>query len=376
MSDFNSIFPRFSDSCVQLKQLLTPIAYLLLVGGLISTTITCHRNASAFMRSFGRTIVLIIVLTFLVSWGNTITTVVDSTVKNVLKVDPTKIYDDYQSALEMRTSTEDNRSWWEKVFEWRATLFESLISAFLWLLGWVASAIVFYAYIIQKVILFIGYALSPIFIGFLAFGSLYGIGRRYFLQLVGVMVWPLGWGVAGIVTQGLIDFMTNRSFLHTPVVGYDAYTFQNLIGVALLGIWIIFSTIAAPVIMQRAISEGFSAGSFLISGAAAAGRAAVVAGVTTGTSTASGGTGTALLGGVVAGGAAAMESLASISAGLGGGSMVGSLAHMRPAGASAVSTKASNSRTVASQPFPGDDLTGDKTVAALLRDTRNPASQK
>src|SRR5437016_5103721 len=189
MSDFNSIFPRFSDSCVQLKQLLTPIAYLLLVGGLISTTITGHRNASAFMSSFGRTIVLIIVLTFLVSWGNTITTVVDSTVKNVLKVDPTKIYDDYQSALEMRTSTEDHRSWWEKVFEWQATLFESLISAFLWLLGWVASAIVFYAYIIQKVILFIGYALSPIFIGFLAFGSLYGIGRRYFLQLVGVMVW-------------------------------------------------------------------------------------------------------------------------------------------------------------------------------------------
>jgi hypothetical protein len=376
MPDFNTIFPRFTESCVQLKQLLTPIAYLLLVGGLISTTITSHRSAQTFMRSLGRTIVLIMVLTFLVSWGNTITTVVDSTVKNVMKVDPTKIYDDYQAALEMRRSTEDNRSWWEKIFEWRATLFESLISAFLWLLGWIASAIVFYAYIIQKVILFIGYALAPIFIGFLAFGNLYGIGRRYFLQLVGVMVWPLGWGVAGIVTQGLIDFMTDRSFLHTPVVGYDAYTLQNFIGVALLAIWIIFSTIAAPVIMQRAISEGFSVGSFLVSGAASAGRAALVTGVTTGASVASGGTGAALAGGVVAGAAAATESLASISAGLGSGSMINSLAYMRPPGRSAGSRKASDSKRVASSPFPGDDLTGDKTVGELLRKTRNPPSQK
>src|SRR6266545_1688176 len=287
MPEFNSIFPRFTDSCVQLKQLLTPIAYLLLVGGLISATVTGQRSANALMRSFGRIIVLIVLLTFLVPWGNTVTSVVDSTVKSVLKVDPTKVYDDYQNALEMQKSTENNRSWWEKVFEFRATLFESLISALLWLLGWIASAVVFYAYIIQKVILFMGYALAPIFVGFLAFGSLYGIGRRYFLQLVGVMIWPLGWGVAGIVTQGLIDFMTDRSFLHTPVPGYDAYTFQNFIGVALLGVWIIFSTIAAPVIIQRSISDGFLAGSFLLSGAASAGKAAVSTGATTGASVAS-----------------------------------------------------------------------------------------
>jgi len=95
-------------------------------------------------------------LTFLVSWGNTITSIVDSTVKNVLKVDPTKIYDQYQNALEMQKTSDNNTSWWQKVFEMSATIFESLISAFLWLLGWVASAIVFYAYILQKIILYMG----------------------------------------------------------------------------------------------------------------------------------------------------------------------------------------------------------------------------
>src|SRR5687767_4048749 len=101
MPDFNTIFPRFTDSCVQLKQLLIPIAYLMLVVGLISASINRHRSGQAFMRSFGRTIVLVMVLTFIVSWGNTVTNVTDSTVKNILHVDPTRVYDDYQAALEM-----------------------------------------------------------------------------------------------------------------------------------------------------------------------------------------------------------------------------------------------------------------------------------
>ncbi len=177
-------------------------------------------------------------------------------------------------------------------------------------------------------------------------------------------------GVAGIVTQGLIDFMTDRSFLHTPVPGYDAYTFQNFIGVALLGVWIIFSTIAAPVIIQRSISDGFLAGSFLLSGAASAGRAAVSTGATTGASVASAGTGKAMLAGAAADIAAATESLAGISGGLGSGSMVNSLSQIRPRGAAAPQ----GARKLANPPFPADDLTGDKTVTELLRKTRNPPS--
>jgi TrbL/VirB6 plasmid conjugal transfer protein len=212
-------------------------AQQLLVCGMISSTLTGPRSGQAYARLFVRTMVLVVVPTFLVSWGNTVTTVVDSTVKNVLKVDPSQIYNQYQTALEMQKTPDNSTSWWEKVFSVTATIFESLVSAFLWLLGWVASAIVFYAYILQKIILYMGYTLSPIFIGFFAFGSLFDIAKRYFLNLVGVMLWPLGWGVAGLVTQGLINFMTDQSFLHTGgVEGIGGYTFQNFIGVAFLGI--------------------------------------------------------------------------------------------------------------------------------------------
>lgn len=375
MTNFNSIFPHFIERCAELKQLLVPVAYLFLVGGIISSTITSHRSGIAYLRMFGKTIVLVMLLTFLVPWGNAITSIVDSTVKDVFKVDPAKIYDDYQAALEMKKSTEEDRSWWEKVFELRATMFEALLSVFLWLLGWIASAIVFYAYFVQKIVLFVGYALSPIFIGFLGISSLFDSARRYFLNLVGVMLWPLGWGVAGMITEGLIDFMTDQSFLHSQnsILGYEAYTLQNFIGVALLGIWLIFSTIAAPVVIQHSLSGGVLAASALLSGATSAGRAALSTGSSTGAVVARSGTGAASLGGAAAGTAAAIESLAGAATGTGAGSSIGTLATMSPLSAS--SAKAKRQRATGSSSFPPGDLTGDKTVAALLHRTRNPFTE-
>ncbi|MBI4658186.1 MAG: hypothetical protein HY735_04935 [Verrucomicrobia bacterium] len=217
-------------------------------------------------------------------------------------------------------------------------------------------------------ILFIGYGLSPILIGFLAFQSLHEAGRRYFLNLVGVMLWPLGWGVAGLVTQSMIDFMTDRTFLHSnPIIGGDLYSFQNLMGVAFLAIWLIFSTIAAPVVIQKAIATGALAASQLLSGGFAAGRATVAAGATT---LANVGTGVSSVGGAITAGvtsaATALESLgaASLNGGYGGGSLIGSLSDMQAVG--------HRRRQPAPTSFPADDPTGDKTVAQLIRKTRNP----
>lgn len=346
-----------------------PIAYLLLVSGMISSTITGHRSGAAYMRTFGRTIVFIVLLTFLVSWGNSVTAVVDSTVRDVLHVDPTKICADYQNALAMQKGAEGERSWWEKVFEWRASLLEAILTGIFYVLGWIAWVIVWWAYLLQTAILFIGYGLSPIFVGFLAFQSLHEVGKRFFLNLVGIMLWPLGWGVAGLVTQSMIDFMTARDFLHGPFAATDLYSLQNLMGAAFLGVWLIFSTIAAPVILQKAIATGSSAASQLFSGAFAAGRTAIASGATTfatAGSAAKGGWGMAAAG--VMSAAAAFESLgtASLNEGYGGGSLVGSLTSMR--------TRNGSGRRNAPTSFPPNDPTGEKTVKDLIRRTRNPQS--
>ena len=272
-------------------------------------------------------------LTQLVSWGNQIALITDDTVKNVLQADPSNVYQQYNQALQAQQSTTSQNSWWERLFNVGTSIFEALISGLLWLFGLLASVIVFYAYLIQKFILYLGYALSPIFIGFLAIRALNQIGVNYLLALVGVMLWPLGWAAASLVTGGLITFMTDQSFLWNQSIGGAAgYAFQNFIGVAVLGVWLIFSTIAAPIIIQRVITHGIQAGAALISGVTTATTAAIAGGfISAGTFGAGGGVAgaaTAAAGGLTAAGATLVGSSLSGTTYSPTGSMITALGQM------------------------------------------------
>ena len=234
MNNFDTLFPNFTARCADLKSVLMPVAYLFLVTGMVSSTIAGHRSTRAVLQALGRTIVYIILLTQLVNWGNQITVITDTTVRDVLQADPSNVYQQYNQALQAQQSTTSQNSWWEKLFNVGTSIFEALISGLLWIFGLLASIIVFYAYLIQKFILYLGYALAPIFIGFLAIRALNQIGANYLLSLVGVMLWPLGWAAASLVTGGLISFMTDQSFLWNQSLGGAAgYAFQNFIGVAI-----------------------------------------------------------------------------------------------------------------------------------------------
>jgi hypothetical protein len=371
MTDFNSLFPNFLSQCSQLKTTLMPVAYLLLVAGMISSTITGQRSAGAYMRSIGRTIVYVMLLTFLVTWGNQLTQIVSTTVTETIQADPANVFDEYNAALVAKKSTSEQTGWWDKLFLAGTTIFEAIVSGFLWLFGLLASAIMFYAYIVQKMLLYLGYSLSPIFIGFMAIRSLSHIGNRYILGLVGIIAWPLGWAVAAIVTQGLLTFMTDQSFLQgSSVSGAANYGLQNFIGVALLGVWIIFSTIAAPVIIQKALVNGYQAGEALLGGAAVAG----LSGLSTGASTVAtmssreGNRGVTAALSAAAGAAAATNAVAgSAFSGGQGGSLISALANQNDRFSA---RRSSNGKS--SPGFEKDDLTGEKAVKGLIDGTRNP----
>lgn len=377
MGDFNTLFPNFTTTCAQLRSVLMPVAYLFMVIGMISSTIAGGRSAGASLRTFGRTIVYIIVLTQLVNWGNQVCLITDTTVRDVLKADPSTVYQQYNQALEAKKSGTPQAGWWEKLFNLGASVFEALISALLWIFGLLASIIVFYAYLIQKFILYLGYALAPIFIGFLAVRSLQSIGFNYLLALAGVMLWPLGWGAASLVTGGLIDFMTDQSFLWNQSVGGAAgYAFQNFIGVAVVGLWLIFSTIAAPIIIQRAIATGIQVGSALISGATTAVTTAIAGGATAAASwsTTGGVAGAAagVTGGLAAGGLTLIGSSMSGSTYSPSGSVITALGQMR--GSDATRGQRKDDQNDSKQSPPAIDISGDNAVQALLRKTKNPHS--
>jgi len=345
MATFDSIFPTFVTKCGELHTLLLSVAYALFVTGII---VTVHHQFSrkTLLHLLVRIMVLTSLLVYLPVWGNVIQNLLQDSILSGLGVDPTNVYQQFNQLLVINNDPSQNPSqpsWWNIIAQLHNFTADLIITALLWLIGMAASLLMFWAYIFQTVILNMGYALSPLLIGFMAIPALKHTGTRFLTNLAGVLLWPLGWAVAALVTQGILDFMTDSSFQFFDPTS-TLPDLQKTIGVAAIGFWIIFSTIAAPVVIQKVISSGALAGSELLSGGAQVA-------VQTATSTASGAVAAAPLGpvaAVAAGGAAGTLSLFSTSGGIGNaGSLVSGLA------AGFGSSK--------------NDASGDKAVRQMLR---------
>ncbi|MEY2598621.1 MAG: hypothetical protein RLZZ142_880, partial [Verrucomicrobiota bacterium] len=192
----------------------------------------------------------------------------------------------------------------------------------------------------------------------------------------------LGWAAASIGTSNLIDLATEQGL----IIFTNVYGLQTILAGALIGAWIVLTTLLAPVIIQGALSSGMQIGSALLGGAVTAGAAAASGGATAAASMATGGAGG--VGMALAAGASAAGSLAGSTMQGGGpplsGSMAGSLGFSRGASGaqSAAATSATSSRSrerstegsasaprTSAQPtssFQSNDPTGDREASRLV----------
>jgi hypothetical protein len=178
MATFEQLFPTFLQKCAELHELLRIVAFMLFIVG----TVLCvsHRfTEKTLMLHMVRLFVLTALLVLLPQWGNQIQQLVQSSILDGLGLDPSQVYDQYNQLLVVKRDTGNNRSWWDILGDVNAFTVEIIISAVLWLVGQFASLLLFWAYIIQKFILFTAYALSPLLIGFMAIPPLRSIGTRY-----------------------------------------------------------------------------------------------------------------------------------------------------------------------------------------------------
>lgn len=347
MASFESLFPTFLQKCAELNELLRIVAFMLFIVGTIMLVVHGF-SGKTLMLHLVRLFVLTALLVMLPQWGNQVQQLVQTSILDGLGVDPSNVQDQYNQLLVVKRDAGSDHSWWDILGDLNGFTVEILISGVLWLIGEFASLLMFWAYIIQKFILFTSYALSPLLIGFMAIRAFRSVGSRYLMNIVGVLLWPLGWAVAALITQGILDFMTDPSFKFIDPTA-TVYSLQATVGVVVVAFWIVFSTIAAPLVIQKVLTSGALAGGQLLAGAAssflqtaatAAGASAVAS--TTGVPFAT----------VGAAGMAAVLSTLSTAGGHGS------------AGAIIIAGSGLPPRSARGRP--GDDITGDKSVRELI----------
>ena len=347
MATFDSIFPTFLAKCGELHTLLLSVAFALFIVGVIATM--QHRSShKSILNLLLRLLILTSLLVFLPVWGNTLQNLLQNSILSGLGVDPANVYHQFNQLLIIKRDPAAPSSWWDVMSQLQNVTTDLIISAVLWLVAQFASLMMFWGYIFQTIILNLGYALSPLLIGLMAIPALKHTGNRYLMNLVGVLLWPLGWALAALVTQGILDFMTDPSFEYIDPTS-TLPGLQKTIGTAAVGFWIIFSTIAAPVIIQNVITHGLQPGGALLAGG-------VSSAIQTATTTASAAA-TAASGGmpVVTAGAAGMAALMST---MSTAANMGSVGGIIVAGAG-LQPPSTPSR-------PNDDISGDKSVRDLI----------
>ncbi|MGE0414980.1 MAG: hypothetical protein AB7Q64_23450 [Verrucomicrobiales bacterium] len=351
MDDF---YTRLYANADTLFTTLAPIAFVLIVFSLWSN-ISGNRSGAMYMRALAHAIVVVAVLSQFPEWLKLGERVVDSLVNDTLQANPAEVFEKYKAMTATASDDAEGGGFWHTIFS-EGQIFRAVIAAMLWLVQFFAKAVVFIAYIIYKVVLAFAIAGSPMFIGFLCVRSLSGIGMKFLLVTVGILLWPLGWGFSSLVTDALLGIMADEGFASST--GLEA--FKNFVAVAFAGLWIIFTTIAAPLVIQKMISEGTNAGAAFLSGGWRAARAGVQSAATTGASMAATGVGAPL----ALAGAAGAGALASGSSALTGSnySSIGEVA------GNAARWKKSNSS------YDSSDPANDKKAASLVGRSRKSKS--
>jgi hypothetical protein len=351
----NEFYTRLYEKAELLFDTLAPIAFVLVVFSLWSSVSNGNRSGTMYLRAIVHAIIIVLVLSQFNTWLKTGETVVHSLVHDTLEADPGAVYEKYKA---MTASSEDDAEggFWYTIFNSEKQLFKALIAAMLWILQFFAKTVVFIAYIIYKLVLAFAIAAAPIFIGFLSVRTLSSVGVRFLLGTVGILMWPLGWGFASMVTDTLLEIMSQDSFV--SAAGLEEL--KNLLAVAAAGLWIVFSTIAAPLVIQKMISEGANAGAAFLSGGWRAARAGIQSAATTGASMAATGAGAPLaLAGAAGAGALAFGSSALTGSNY---SSIGEVA------GNAARWKKSNSS------YDSSDPANDKKAAAAIGKSRKSKS--
>ena len=178
MATFDSIFPTFLAKCADLHTLLLSVAFALFIVGVIATVM--HRSShKAILNLLLRLLILTSLLVFLPAWGNQIQQLLQDSILSGLGVDPANVYQQFNQLLIIKRDPSTPASWWNVMGQLQNLTTDLIISAVLWLVGQFASLMMFWGYIFQTVILNLGYALSPLLIGFMAIPALKHTGNRY-----------------------------------------------------------------------------------------------------------------------------------------------------------------------------------------------------
>jgi len=268
---------------------LIPWVFLAAFGMLVSEAYKVFQGSTASITgALLRIAVAVGLLTNFHDWTGEIGNAINGTVQTIGNGGgQDQLMADYAAILQNpgKNDQSSNVPFWDFIAKAGASVGDQMMRVMLWVLGAVAYALYWLMQLLQQFLLLITIAAAPVFIGLWMLTGTRGIGMRYFLTLMSIELWPLGWALGNIVTKQMLAAVASTG---------GAWLQLESTVFVVVGLWIIINAVFWPVLISKAlVGGGTHAGNWIlesISPVLSAGQGAV----NVATTAASGGGGAAV----------------------------------------------------------------------------------
>jgi len=247
--------PTLESKMVALVGALRIVVFAIMVVGLIAYAASPRTGSTGLLLTLGKAIVIVAAVAFMDQWFPKVETFFMDVANYI---DPGYKENPTSSADTIRQSTTDNpegHEWsWRKINE---SIYQAVSRALANIFIYVGTLITVPMLILQYVLRWLLYLITPFMLALLMVPGLGGIAIRFFQQLLAILAWPIGFAITNLVALAVWTDFRNAVGPNPATMTDAMYSpLLTFMGGILATIMIIVGMLATPVVMQALFAQG------------------------------------------------------------------------------------------------------------------------
>ena len=249
--------PTLETKMVALVAAFRFIVFAIMVVGLVAYASGGKAHGTGLLSVLARAIVIVAAIAFMDTWFPKVEQVFLAIAEYV---DPG--YNEHPTSASdtIRESTTNNPE--GQVWSWRhlnQSIYQAMSNAMANIFIYVGTLITVPMLILQYVLRWLLYLLTPFMLALLMVPGFAGITVRFFQQVLAIMAWPIGFALTNLVALAVWTDFRNAVGANPANVGDALYSpLLTFMGGILATIMIIVGMLSTPVVMQGLFAQGYA----------------------------------------------------------------------------------------------------------------------
>lgn len=247
--------PTLESKMVALVGAFRFIVFAIMVAGLIAYAAGQRTGTSGLFAVMAKAIVIVAAVAFMDTWFPKVEQVFLSVANYV---DPGYNENPTSASQTIRESTTDNpegQTWsWRHINE---SIYQAVSRALANVFIYVGTLIAVPMHILQYVLRWLLYLITPFMLALFMVPGLGGIAVRFFQQVLAIMAWPVGFALTNLVALAVWTDFRGAVGPNPATMGDAMYSpLLTFLGGIMATIMIIVGMLATPVVMQALFAQG------------------------------------------------------------------------------------------------------------------------